>query len=162
MNTIDDVDSLLSDILCIPDDAVSEAQGWLKYTDLISQQITACRDTFILQVDTGQFSKCFPYVQLCKEEDGAMTIEAVSGRFLRPNLSPDAQNTLAELGWAPPEDSSSAPNYWQFLRDEAAQAHLVAELLIKTLRDVYGVTLRHLIELEPDDLADHIKEEKPN
>jgi hypothetical protein len=75
-----------------------------------------------------------------------MTIEAVSSKFLSPALPPDAQNTLAELGWQLREEEG-LPNYFQFLHKEEAAPKFIAQLFAQTFRTVYGVTPSDTIEI---------------
>jgi ABC-type thiamine transport system substrate-binding protein len=75
-----------------------------------------------------------------------MTIEAVSSKFLSPALSPDAQNTLAELGWQLSEEEG-LPNYFQFLHKEEADPKIIAQLFAQTFRTIYGVTPSDTIEI---------------
>jgi ABC-type thiamine transport system substrate-binding protein len=75
-----------------------------------------------------------------------MTIEAVSSKFLSPALSPDAQNSLAELGWQLSEQEG-LPNYFQFLHKEEADPKIIAQLFAQTFRTVYGVTPSDTIEV---------------
>jgi ABC-type thiamine transport system substrate-binding protein len=75
-----------------------------------------------------------------------MTIEAVSSKFLSPALSPDAQNTLTELGWQLSEEEG-LPNYFQFLHKEEADPKVVARLFAQTFCTVYGITPNDTIQI---------------
>ena len=143
---IDNVEDLLVDILGVPDHAVHDAKGWLEITEMFEKAITAADDLLIIDTQTERYEDCQPYIQICFEDDGAMTIEAVSNEFLQPGLSPDAQNTLLELGWQLPDEDRS-PNYFQFLHKEDAAPRVIAELFAKTFRNVYGITPADTIEV---------------
>jgi hypothetical protein len=143
---IDNVDDLLIDILGVPDNAVKDAKGWLEITEMFEKAISSADDLLIINTETNKYEGCQPYLQICFEDDGAMTIEAVSSNFLEPGLSPDAQNTLAELGWQFTNEEKS-PNYFQFLHTEEADPKIVAELFTRTFRTVYGITPSDTIEI---------------
>jgi hypothetical protein len=143
---IDNVDDLLIDILGVPDHALKEAEGWLEITKLFEKAISSANDLLVIDTETTHYEDCQPYLQICYEDDGAMTIEAVSSKFLSPALSPDAQNSLAELGWQLSEEEGS-PNYFQFLHKEEADPKIIAQLFAQTFRTVYGVTPSDTIEV---------------
>jgi hypothetical protein len=143
---IDNVDDLLVDILGVPDNVIAEEQWWLDTTELFAQAIATAKDILIIDASSDRFVDGHPYLQICYEDDGAMTIEAVSSKFLDPGLSPDAMNSLAELGWEISDDPKM-PNYSQFLHAEEGPPELVARLFAKTFRNVYGVTSGDTIEI---------------
>ena len=143
---IDNVDDLLIDILGVPDHALKEAEGWLEITKLFEKAISSANDLLIINTETNKYKGCQPYLQICFEDDGAMTIEAVSSKFLSPALSPDAQNSLAELGWQLSEQEG-LPNYFQFLHKEEADPKIIAQLFAQTFRTIYGVTPSDTIEI---------------
>jgi hypothetical protein len=143
---IDNVDDLLVDILGVPDNAIAEEQWWLDTTKLFADAIAAAKDILVIDASSDRFNDGHPYLQICYEDDGAMTIEAVSSKFLDPGLSLDAQNTLAELGWQFTNEEKS-PNYFQFLHTEEADPKIVAELFNRTFRTVYGITPSDTIEI---------------
>ena len=107
---IDNVDDLLVDILGVPDNAIAEEQWWLDTTKLFAEAIATAKDILVIDASSDRFNDGHPYIQICYEDDGAMTIEAVSSNFLDPGLSPDAINSLAELGWEISDDPKM-PNY---------------------------------------------------
>jgi hypothetical protein len=142
---IDNVDDLLVDILSVPDHAVHDAKGWLEITEMFENAIAVADDLLIIDTETDHYEDCQPYLQICFEDDGAMTIEAVSNQFLKPGLSPDAQNSMAELGWQLSDERS--PNYFQFLLKDDAHPKVIARLFAQTLRIVYGITPADTIEV---------------
>jgi hypothetical protein len=142
---IDNVDDLLVDILGVPDHAVHDAKGWLEITEMFEKAIAAADDLLIIDTETDHYEDCQPYLQICFEDDGAMTIEAVSNQFLKPGLSPDAQNSMAELGWQLSDERS--PNYFQFLLKDDAHPKVIARLFAQTLRIVYGITPADTIQV---------------
>lgn len=85
------------------------------------------------------------YAQFATEGD-MYWCEVVANEFLEPAhaLSSAQLSQLASLGWGPP--AGSIPNWW-FVPDTASTAD-VAILVIRTLRDVYGVSLGNPFELQ--------------
>lgn len=144
--TIDNVDQLIQSIFEIPEDAVKSASDWLEITRLLAEFIAKADDLLVIQTYSDRYETCHPYLQICFEDDRAMTIEAVSNKFLRPKLSIDAQNTMLELGWELSDDPN-LPNYFKFLHKEDAAPDNVAQLFTKTLRCVYGIGTDDTIEI---------------
>ena len=143
---LDKVEDLLEDIFSIPDQAIAIEKEWLEITDLFATSIAKADDLLIIQTYSDRYQGCQPYLQICYEDDRAMTIEAVSNRFLNQPLSIDAQNTMAELGWTLSDDDG-LPNYMQFLNKENADSIVIAQLFAKTFRDVYGISTSDIIEI---------------
>ena len=144
--TIDNVDQLIQSIFEIPEDAVKSANDWLEITRLLAEFIAKADDLLVIQTYSDRYETCHPYLQICYEDDRAMTIEAVSNKFLRPKLSIDAQNTMLELGWELSDDPN-LPNYFKFLHKEDATPDFVAQLFTMTLRCVYGIGTNDTIEI---------------
>jgi len=144
--TIDNVDQLIQSIFEIPEDAVKSASDWLEITRLLAEFIAKADDLLVIQTYCDRYETCHPYLQICYEDDRAMTIEAVSNKFLRPKLSIDAQNTMLELGWELSDDPN-LPNYFKFLHKEDATPDFVAQLFTMTLRCVYGIGTNDTIEI---------------
>ena len=144
--TIDNVDQLIQSIFEIPEDAVKSASDWLEITRLLAEFIAKADDLLVIQTYSDRYETCHPYLQICYEDDRAMTIEAVSNKFLRPKLSIDAQNTMIELGWELSDDPN-LPNYFKFLHKEDATPDFVAQLFTMTLRCVYGIGTDDTIEI---------------
>lgn len=83
-----------------------------------------------------------PYVQLAIDGYDVLA-EAVSNAYLDPRFRLDEHRaeTLLELGWEEPADSTSegtTNNYWRW-EELPGDADALAERLVATLRDVYGV-----------------------
>jgi hypothetical protein len=116
----ENVDELIEDILHVPTNALEIAEQWLSITKLLAEMISNADDLLIIQTYSQRYTDCDPYLQICFEDDRAMTIEAVSNKFLTPPLSVDAQNTI--------------------LHRENAEPYQVAQLFTATLRNVYGIT----------------------
>ena len=77
------------------------------------------------------------YVQLCREDDGALTLEAVSNQFLSRELTPDQISTLHAMGWNDPIDGEM-PNFHRFVSARETAPGDIAKFLVRTLVNVYG------------------------
>jgi len=143
---IANVDELIESIFELPKEALALAEEWLSITKLFAEAIAKANDLLIIQTHSERYEGCHPYLQICYEDDGAMTIEAVSNRFLTPPLSLDAQNTMSELGWEL-SDEPGLPNYFIFLHKEDAHPRTVSELFTKTLRLAYGIQVDDRVDI---------------
>lgn len=95
---------------------------------------------FLIEMDTSDIDGIF--FQGYPEENGAITIEAASDLSLRPHITPVQFQAMLKLGWEPPSDG--LPNFIQFLDLSQSSSDAVADLIIRTMRDGYGVTLESL------------------
>jgi hypothetical protein len=132
------VDELIGDIFGIPKDAVEQAQSWIDLNEMFSELVTCTENTLVIDVESDEWASCPPYIQVCVEDDGSYTLEAISNRFLDPPISVDGLNTLTEMGWEPPIDKKM-PNYHRVVSGNAAYSQHIASIIIKTFRDVYLV-----------------------
>lgn len=159
---LETVEDLLQDIFSLSDSSVAVAKRWLEITGTFASAIAHAVDLLVIQINSDRYGGCQPYLQICYEDDRAMTIEAVSNRFLQPPLSMDAQNTMIELGWEL-SDEKGLPNYFKFLNKESARPQVIAQLFTKTLRDVYGISHSDSIEImERDGIWPSESEESAN
>lgn len=158
--SIENVEDLITDILGVPDDAIADAKWWFDITSTFAAAIRIAKNILVINAESDRFIDGNPYLQICYEDDGAMTIEAVSSKFLKPGLSPDARNTLAELGWGLTEWAPGLPNYSQFIHPEEANPLAIAQLFAKTFRDVYGVRSTDSIDIGPQYIMDVIAKER--
>jgi len=92
------------------------------------------------------------YVQLCREDDGALTLEAVSNEFLDGTLTPDQVSTLLSMGWQEPIDSAM-PNFHRYVLARETAPGEVADFLVRTLIQVYGTHPRDRHTFAPFHLA---------
>ena len=136
---LENVEDLLQDIFEVSEQGLEIEKFWLETTNVLATAIAQADDLLVIQTESERYEGCQPYLQICYEDDRAMTIEAVSNKFLDQPLSIDAQNTMAELGWTL-SDEEGLPNYMQFLIRENADSMVIAQLFAKTLRDVYGIS----------------------
>jgi len=126
---------------------VQNAEGWVRLHKFVAALVALTHDVVVISVSVPHFDGPV-YVQMCREDDGALTLEAESNAYLEPPLSPDAINTVKELGWEEPRDET-LPNYVKFLEREEAAPGAVARILIDTLRLVYLTKPNDLHSFEP-------------
>jgi hypothetical protein len=115
----------------------SEELGWQRLTQFVAALVALTDDVVVISVDTGQFDSDV-YVQLCREDDGALTLEAVSDAFLDPPLPPDTVDVLHQMGWEDPP-GEGLPNFVQYLESDRTAPGEVAGILVETLRRAYSV-----------------------
>lgn len=125
---------------------------WDPLVETLAAMITLSGEYVVLQVTTPHDGECGPYVQTLQEEDGALTLEAVSNEFVDPPLGPDSVNTLREMGWTAPEGEEGLPNFRILLEADEVEPGHVARFLVATLRDAYLVTPKVSFELAPMEL----------
>ncbi len=85
-----------------------------------------------------------PFTQVAWRDDCSMQLEAVSDQFLDYFLDDDQCKLLTQLGYAFTDELDDEPefvNYVQFRFGEGTEPWSVAELLVRTLRDVYRVEI---------------------
>ena len=123
--------------------------AWGSLVRTIAAMITLAPEYVVVQVHTDDGPDGGPYVQTLVEEDGAMTIEASSNTFLDTLIDDRAIEVLHSLGWNDPDPEFQLPNFHQFLQGEDVKPGLIAELLVRTLRDGYGVNQKASFEMAP-------------
>jgi len=85
-----------------------------------------------------------PFTQVAWRDDCSMQLEAVSDQFLDYFLDDEQCKLLSQLGYAFTDELNDEPefvNYVQFRVGEGTEPWSVAELLVRTLRDVYRVEI---------------------
>jgi len=124
---------------------------WQPLIETLAAMITLAPEYVVLQAYTSFDKDCGPYVQTLIEDDGAMTLEAVSNNFLSPPIGLDSINTLKELGWEEPSEHG-LPNFGIFLEAADVRPGDIASFLVLTLRDAYLVSLTDKFECAPLEL----------
>ena len=114
----------------------------------VAALVALTSDIVVINVETERYPDGV-YVQLCREDDGALTIEAVSNRYLTPPLTPDEITALHALGWEDPHEED-LPNYTRYLEPDQTAPGDVAEFLVRTLQQVYGTKPSDLHQFAPD------------
>ncbi len=85
-----------------------------------------------------------PFTQVAWRDDCSMQLEAVSDQFLDYFLDDEQRKLLSQLGYVFTDELVDEPefvNYVQFRVGEGTEPWSVAELLVRTLRDVYRVEI---------------------
>ena len=104
---------------------------------LMASYIEAREDHWTFGTDGGQYT-FGPYVQTLLEHDNMILIEAVSNKFLRPELSEAGHQTMLFMGWRFfPEDYH--PNYTQILDLSEHSSCDIALKMVQALHFAYGV-----------------------
>ncbi|WP_045744508.1 TY-Chap domain-containing protein [Actinoplanes rectilineatus] len=113
--------------------------SWEELTEQIADRLPrlATGQVVIVEAPGNRYTEL---VQLA----GGLALDAVSNEFLPPDgrLGPEQERELAAKGWQPPERPSRL-NWWLEVPKwplHSRDAARIAELMVSTLRDVYGVT----------------------
>ena len=94
-------------------------------------------DHWTLQTEGGDY-EIPPYVQGLIEFDGSIHLEATSNEFLEPPLDEKASQAIRFLGWQLGGETG-LPNYWLSRPVTINTSNELAELLCRTLYEIYGV-----------------------
>ena len=130
--------------------------AWGSLVQTIAAMITLAPEYVVVQVHTDDGPNGGPYVQTLVEEDGALTIEASSNTFLDTPIDDGAIEILHSLGWNDPDPEFHLPNFHQFLQADDVKPGLIAELLVRTLRDGFAVSEKVSFEMAPHQLFTEI------
>ena len=104
-------------------------------------------DHFTLQTYGGQYIDG-PYVQALQEHDNILLIEAVSNKYLDPQMDESGQQTMLFLGWRfYPE--RYLPNYAQFIDQSKSSPREIAEIMVRALHFAYRIDETYTFELGP-------------
>ncbi|MDO4258707.1 MAG: hypothetical protein Q4C87_04220 [Actinomycetaceae bacterium] len=98
---------------------------------------TALDETYVVFAGPHNY-----YVQFVVNEDD-IHCEAVSDEFLdaEHQLTPDQKMALHNLGWADPDEYGNEVNWFvEHNRTRAQDNRTAAQRLVRTLREVYGIT----------------------
>ena len=125
--------------------------NWEALTKTIAAMVVLAPEYVVVQVHGADGPNGGPYVQTLQEEDGYLTLEACSNSFLDVPLSNDQLLELLEMGWNSPEPEDGMPNYFRLVGPDATPNE-VAEFLVRTLADVYKVSIDSEFEMAPLEL----------
>jgi hypothetical protein len=118
--------------------------GWVTLEKFITKFLVEMSPAFTLVVGQGAAAEeSEVYVQAAKQDNGCILIEAVSDRFRKVPLSPDALNSLKELGWSEPstDEDEELPNHFQVIEPEEIDYKAIAHHLTFVLQVVYQVNI---------------------
>jgi hypothetical protein len=146
-------EEVIDPVIMVPDvpinpDAVPGTDRLVKF---VAALVALTDDVVVINVTTDRYPDGV-YVQLCREDDGALTLEAVSSKFLQPSLTPEEISSLLSLGWESSEDEE-VPNYTCYLEPKETSPGDIAEFLVETLQSVYGAKPSDLHQFEPNHLT---------
>jgi hypothetical protein len=130
----------------------TEIIGFERLIKFVAALVALTADVVVINV----LSERYPdgvYVQMCREDDGALTLEAVSSKYLDSPLTPDEITKLESLGWEFPREDDGLPNYTMFLEPDETAPGDVAKILVLTLAGVYGTTPSDRHQFEPNDVV---------
>ncbi len=121
------------------------------FVDLLASYIDAREDFWTFGAHGGHYA-FGPYVQALLEHDNMILIEAVSSKFLRPELSEAGHNALIFMGWRfLPGDHY--PNYCQILDLNKFSSHEIALKMVQALHFAYGVDDTYAVVMRPESEA---------
>ena len=121
-------------------------ETWPAITERLARLLQAHHRYVTLVANPRDGQTVAPFTQVAWRDDCSMQLEAVSDRFLDYFLDDEQCELLSQLGYAftdelndEPVDEPEFVNYVQFRVGEGTEPWSVAELLVRTLRDVYRV-----------------------
>jgi hypothetical protein len=115
--------------------------------ELITSYIETREDHWTLQAHGGHYTSG-PYVQALLEHDNMILIEAVSNKFLKPELPEEGHTTLLFMGWRfYPGDHY--PNYAQMLDLGKFTSREIAIKMAEALHFAYGVDENYAFNMCP-------------
>jgi serine/threonine protein kinase len=101
--------------------------------EIVNFLVRAGSSQFVLPFSSGERNEI--YFQGFFDDEGRVTIEAVSNQFLNRKLSDSQHQAMISMGWEPPTEG--LPNYIQFLDFEASKKSRLSKLILDSLRDGY-------------------------
>ena len=123
-------------------------ETWSAVTERLARLLQAHHRYVTLVANPRDGQSVAPFTQVAWRDDCSMQLEAVSDQFLDYFLDDEQCKLLSQLGYAftdelndEPVDEPEFVNYVQFRVGEGTEPWSVAELLVRTLRDVYRVEI---------------------
>ena len=123
-------------------------ETWPAVTARLARLLQAHHRYVTLVANPRDGQSVAPFTQVAWRDDCSMQLEAVSDQFLDYFLDDEQCKLLSQLGYAftdelndEPVDEPEFVNYVQFRVGEGTEPWSVAELLVRTLRDVYRVDI---------------------
>lgn len=98
--------------------------------EIVNFLIRAGKSQFVIPFSTGERNDI--YFQGFFDDEGRVTIEAVSNKYLQKKLTDSQHQDMLELGWEPPTEG--IPNYIRFLDFEESKKSRLSKLISDTLR----------------------------
>ena len=123
-------------------------ETWPAVTERLARLLQAHHRYVTLVANPRDGQSIAPFTQVAWRDDCSMQLEAVSDQFLDYFLDDEQCKLLSQLGYANSDeldeeldDEPEFVNYVQFRVGEGTEPWSVAELLVRTLRDVYRVEI---------------------
>ena len=131
-------------------------ETWPAITERLARLLQAHHRYVTLVANPRDGQTVAPFTQVAWRDDCSMQLEAVSDQFLDYFLDDEQCKLLSQLGYANSDelnderddepddglvDEPGFVNYVQFRVGEGTEPLSVAELLVRTLRDVYRVEI---------------------
>jgi hypothetical protein len=131
-------------------------ETWPAITERLARLLQAHHRYVTLVANPRDGQSVAPFTQVAWRDDCSMQLEAVSDQFLDYFLDDEQCKLLSQLGYANSDelnderddepddglvDEPGFVNYVQFRVGEGTEPLSVAELLVRTLRDVYRVEI---------------------
>ena len=119
-------------------------ETWPAITERLARLLQAHHRYVTLVANPRDGQSVAPFTQVAWRDDCSMQLEAVSDQFLDYFLDDEQCKLLSQLGYANSDELDDEPefvNYVQFRVGEGTEPWSVAELLVRTLRDVYRVDI---------------------
>ena len=119
-------------------------ETWPAITERLARLLQAHHRYVTLVANPRDGQRVAPFTQVAWRDDCSMQLEAVSDQFLDYFLDDEQCKLLSQLGYAFTDELVDEPefvNYVQFRVGEGTEPWSVAELLVRTLRDVYRVEI---------------------
>ena len=123
-------------------------ETWPAVTARLARLLHAHHRYVTLVANPRDGQRVAPFTQVAWRDDCSMQLEAVSDQFLDYFLDDEQCKLLSQLGYANSDelddelvDEPEFVNYVQFRVGEGTEPWSVAELLVRTLRDVYRVEI---------------------
>lgn len=135
---------------------VSIADAWVAFADRLSEVLAVMDDSgdLVIGMLHADDEGSSPFVRFSCDAERMLTAEAASNAELTEpyQLGVESLNLMSALGWNDPNVSAEHPTSCFWVRFDQEDSASVADLAVRTLRDVYGV--QHPAFLAPDQLAD--------
>lgn len=134
---------------------VALAPEWDRAVSFIAALVALTDDVVVVGLNTTEHPDGDYYVQLCQEDGGDLTVEAVSNTYLEIPLDDSAISHLHSLGFNDPIPDEM-PNYFQHVLAGDTSPAQIAQLLVRTLELVYGATPEMQFQLAPHNLVESL------
>ena len=115
----------------LPDGTSGANAGWKDLErEILNFLVRAGKSQFVIPFESQGSSEI--YFQGFFDNEGRVTIEAVSNQFLQKKLTDSQHTAMLELGWEPPTEG--IPNYIRFLDFDESKKSRLSKLISDSLR----------------------------